>query len=182
MYRKVSTAIFVVLVAQVELPDGLFSAIHAHSYRIRDFVKTRESIWTYNTTKRKDVRCRYDLMRFIDSGFIAFNRTMLRNRQRISLELLGEFSSRHLARMHIFHGPHQLSTETLVYKAPDSSCGVIVVRSLIRDSAYVDLRVRNTFIRGGPAHDCRREFSGITQWGKVIYSPNCSMELRKALE
>ncbi|KAL1419429.1 hypothetical protein MTO96_025421 [Rhipicephalus appendiculatus] len=133
-------AIFLVLVAQMKLPDGFLPAIHVHSYRIRDFMNTRESIWTYNTTKIKDVHCRYDLMRFIDSGFIAFNRTMLRNRQRMSLELLGEFSSRRVARMHIFHGPLQLSTETLVYKTPDSSCGVIVVRSFIQGSSYVDLR------------------------------------------
>ncbi|KAL1419428.1 hypothetical protein MTO96_025421 [Rhipicephalus appendiculatus] len=181
MCQKLSTAIFLVLVAQMKLPDGFLPAIHVHSYRIRDFMNTRESIWTYNTTKIKDVHCRYDLMRFIDSGFIAFNRTMLRNRQRMSLELLGEFSSRRVARMHIFHGPLQLSTETLVYKTPDSSCGVIVVRSFIQGSSYVDLRVRNSFIRDGPRFECRREFSRIAHWGKVIYSSSCSKELRKAL-
>ncbi|XP_075730217.1 uncharacterized protein LOC142772027 isoform X3 [Rhipicephalus microplus] len=121
-------------------------------------------------------------MRFMDSGFIAFNRTLLRNRQRITLELLGQFSNRRVARMDVFHGPHHLSTETLVYKAPDCSCGVIVVRSVIRGSTHVDLRVRNSFIQGSPGHHCRKEFSRITDRGKVIYSPNCSTELRKALD
>ncbi|KAL1442912.1 hypothetical protein MTO96_046191 [Rhipicephalus appendiculatus] len=53
MCQKLSTAIFLVLVAQMKLPDGFLPAIHVHSYRIRDFMNTRESIWTYNTTKRK---------------------------------------------------------------------------------------------------------------------------------
>ncbi|XP_075730216.1 uncharacterized protein LOC142772027 isoform X2 [Rhipicephalus microplus] len=148
MYRKVTTAIFIALVAQIELPDGLFSAICVHSYRIRDFVNTKECIWTYITTKRKEVRCRLDLMRFMDSGFIAFNRTLLRNRQRITLELLGQFSNRRVARMDVFHGPHHLSTETLVYKAPDCSCGVIVVRSVIRDNSHgMDAQKRR--LKGG---------------------------------
>uniref|UniRef100_A0A224YBZ0 Lipocalin n=1 Tax=Rhipicephalus zambeziensis TaxID=60191 RepID=A0A224YBZ0_9ACAR len=102
MYQKVSTAIFVILVAHMELPERLFPALHVDSYSIRDFLNTKEYIWTYNTTKTNVIRCRYDLMLFVEGRFICFNRTMLNGRQRISVQLLGQFSRRRLGRMYVF--------------------------------------------------------------------------------
>uniref|UniRef100_A0A131Z0U3 Lipocalin n=1 Tax=Rhipicephalus appendiculatus TaxID=34631 RepID=A0A131Z0U3_RHIAP len=157
MYQKVSTAIFVILVAHMELPERLFPALHVDSYRIRDFLNTKEDIWTYNTTKTNVIRCR------------------------IGVELLGQFSRRRLGRMYVFREGHPLSIETLTYKAPDCSCGVVVVRSLTQGTTYVDLRVRNSFIRDGPRYECRREFSRITHYGRVIYSSDCSQNLRNTL-
>uniref|UniRef100_A0A224YBJ4 Lipocalin n=1 Tax=Rhipicephalus zambeziensis TaxID=60191 RepID=A0A224YBJ4_9ACAR len=181
MYQKVSTAIFVILVAHMELPERLFPALHVDSYSIRDFLNTKEYIWTYNTTKTNVIRCRYDLMLFVEGRFICFNRTMLNGRQRISVQLLGQFSRRRLGRMYVFREGHPLTIETLTYKAPDCSCGVVVVRPLIQGTTYVDLRVRNSFIRDGPRYECRREFSRITHHGRVIYSSNCSQDLRNTL-
>ncbi|XP_037529746.1 uncharacterized protein LOC119406995 [Rhipicephalus sanguineus] len=181
MYGKISTAILLIFVAHMEIQEYLFPATHAHSYGIRDFANTREPIWTYNTTKTEAVRCRCDQMRFIDPVFIGFNRTMLHNRRRVSLELLGQFSRTRVTEMFIFHGHVQLSTEILVFKTPDSSCGIIVTKSSVRNATFVDLRIRDSFIKGGPRRECRRKFSRIARTGRVIYRSSCSKELRKAL-
>ncbi|XP_037502687.2 uncharacterized protein LOC119377176, partial [Rhipicephalus sanguineus] len=131
MPRKVSTAILLILVAHMEVPECFFSAIHVHCYRIRDFVHTKEPIWAYNTTKINDVRCRYDEMRLMEQTFIAFNRTLLHGGRRITVDLRGQFSRSRSARMYVFRGGQPISIETLVYKTRDCSCGVIVVRPVI---------------------------------------------------
>ncbi|XP_075730214.1 uncharacterized protein LOC142772024 isoform X3 [Rhipicephalus microplus] len=99
MHQKVSTAIVLVFVAHIEVAQYFLPFVHVHCYRIRDFVNTKEIIWTYNTTKINNIRCRYDKQRSINQMFISFNRTMLNGRQRISVELVGQFSTRLLARI-----------------------------------------------------------------------------------
>ncbi|XP_075730212.1 uncharacterized protein LOC142772024 isoform X1 [Rhipicephalus microplus] len=181
MHQKVSTAIVLVFVAHIEVAQYFLPFVHVHCYRIRDFVNTKEIIWTYNTTKINNIRCRYDKQRSINQMFISFNRTMLNGRQRISVELVGQFSTRLLARMYVFSEDHTLHIERITYKAPDCSCGVVVVRSITRGTTFVDLRVRNSFIRDGPRLECRREFARIATHGRVIYSSSCSQELRNTL-
>ncbi|KAL1419432.1 hypothetical protein MTO96_025421 [Rhipicephalus appendiculatus] len=80
--------------------------------------------------------------------FIAFNRTVLYRKQRISTDLLGQFSGRRKERMYIIRRGLTLSTETLFYKAPDSSCAVILFRSLVQNGSC---RITKD-IRGGVQH------------------------------
>uniref|UniRef100_L7LSU0 Putative group i salivary lipocalin n=1 Tax=Rhipicephalus pulchellus TaxID=72859 RepID=L7LSU0_RHIPC len=175
MGKKVLVAICFVFVVHMKLHLRLLPEIHASSFSIKDFVNTRECIWTYNTTKVSEARCRYDLMRSIHGTFITFNRTVLHHGQRISTDLLGRFSRRRKERL-------TMSTETLFYKAPDSSCAVIVFRSLLQNGSWHgDLRVRNSAIRRDPFPECQMRFSQLARSGRVIYGPRCSEELHEAL-
>uniref|UniRef100_A0A131YXZ4 Lipocalin n=1 Tax=Rhipicephalus appendiculatus TaxID=34631 RepID=A0A131YXZ4_RHIAP len=183
MRHGVIVAIFFVIVAHTKLTEWLFPGIHVFSHRMRDFVNTREFIWVYKTSTTSPVHCKFDSMRFIQPLFIVFNRTVLYNGVRTSVALRGHFSTRNTNRMYTMHAGHTIGIESLFFKASDSSCAVIAVQPLAdRATVYADLRVRNSAIRTGPTQMCTREFSRLSRrGGSILYSPNCSRELRNAL-
>ncbi|KAL1419433.1 hypothetical protein MTO96_025421 [Rhipicephalus appendiculatus] len=66
---------------------------------------------------------------------------MLYNGERINNDLLGRFNNIHTERMSVSSRGLPLLIEALIYKAPDSSCAIIMVRSLIQHQVvYLDLR------------------------------------------
>ncbi|KAL1444371.1 hypothetical protein MTO96_045552 [Rhipicephalus appendiculatus] len=68
----------------------LLQALYVYSYRIREFVDTKELVWTHTTTKTSGGICKRDLMRYIRPTFIRFNRTVLHNgHSRITKDIRG---------------------------------------------------------------------------------------------
>ncbi|XP_037529747.1 uncharacterized protein LOC119406996 [Rhipicephalus sanguineus] len=182
MEKWVLAAICFVTITHMKLQLRMLPEIYVVSVSIKGFVNTREVIWTYSTTKISEARCRYDVMRSIQEMFITFNRTVLYSGQRITTDLLRRFSRRREERMYIIRRGRTLSSETIFYKAPDSSCAVIVLKSMIQNrSWYGDLRVRNSSITKDLFPECERRFAQLARCGRVIYSPSCSQELRDTL-
>ncbi|XP_075553869.1 uncharacterized protein LOC142586876 isoform X2 [Dermacentor variabilis] len=100
--------------------------------------------------------------------------------QRVRLAQRGQFSTALAERMTVSDmGGLQLSVEHLLYKAPDSSCAVIKVRSSFgRVLDHYDLRVRHSSVAAGPRQRCKRWFSQVAPHGRVIYRSNCESLFR----
>ncbi|XP_075526309.1 uncharacterized protein LOC142558027 isoform X2 [Dermacentor variabilis] len=131
MQKQVLAAIFITFVTDVELPARVFPPYFVSCYSIKEFVNTHEPIWTYITDKTINTLCKNDRMRTIHQFFISFNRSLLINGERTTHHLEGHFDAQRSDRMTIHPtGRQAISIEQLLYKARDSSCGVIRIKSL----------------------------------------------------
>ncbi|XP_049513969.1 uncharacterized protein LOC125941082 [Dermacentor silvarum] len=145
------------------------------------FLNTDECIWTHTTSKAAQIRCKVDKKRLMQHLVIFFNRSLLINGQRTTHQLQGQFDGQHTDRMTVSPagGAQPISIETLKYRDGDSSCGVILVQSLAGGgTTHYDLRVKNSFIQGGPRQACQTKFSEFAPNGTVIYSSDCPNLLR----
>uniref|UniRef100_A0A224YLJ4 Lipocalin n=1 Tax=Rhipicephalus zambeziensis TaxID=60191 RepID=A0A224YLJ4_9ACAR len=56
-------------------------------FSIKNFVNTKERVWTYKISKPVRIRCQYNLMRFITPEHIVYNRTFVYNGGRFGTEI-----------------------------------------------------------------------------------------------
>uniref|UniRef100_A0A6G5A2D2 Putative lipocalin n=1 Tax=Rhipicephalus microplus TaxID=6941 RepID=A0A6G5A2D2_RHIMP len=97
-------------------------------YCMKDFVNTKERLWTYKISRSGRIRCQNNLMRFITPEHIVYNRTFVYNGGRESIVLQGQFSARHKNWMDVSTTdlePRFLCRETLIFMANNTSCGVV---------------------------------------------------------
>ncbi|XP_075730202.1 uncharacterized protein LOC142772018 isoform X1 [Rhipicephalus microplus] len=97
-------------------------------YCMKDFVNTKERLWTYKISRSGRIRCQNNLMRFITPEHIVYNRTFVYNGGRQSIVLQGQFSARHRNWMDVSTTdlePRFLCRETLIFMANNTSCGVV---------------------------------------------------------
>ncbi|KAL1474600.1 hypothetical protein MTO96_037857 [Rhipicephalus appendiculatus] len=149
---------------------------------MRQFLSSRERIWTVKTNKHANIHCKADIFWTMGHFAVGFNRTLLQNERRISVRLLGHIDRQHAGRMAVFPIvpiPRPISIETLVYKAPNSACAVVHVSSLVPGiRPHYELRVKSSFLWRGPQEDCERQFSFVAPDGRIIYNRTCLFRLR----
>ncbi|XP_037529735.1 uncharacterized protein LOC119406987 [Rhipicephalus sanguineus] len=138
-----------------------------------------EPIWTYRTSKSTRIRCQYDQMVTIEPLTVFFNRTILISRQRTTMQLRGDIDPRHTDMMDVRTlGLQALFRETLIYEAPDSSCGVLKIGPVGRDAAcYYDLRLKNSSIERIIDGKCWRHFYSVARQEIHVYTPLCQHEV-----
>uniref|UniRef100_A0A131YMX1 Lipocalin n=1 Tax=Rhipicephalus appendiculatus TaxID=34631 RepID=A0A131YMX1_RHIAP len=97
-----------------------------------------------------------------------------------SMRLRGEFDPRHIDRMDIsVPGMQAVSRETLIYQAPNSSCGVVQLLPLRRDAVpYYELRAKNSSIEGVIDRECWRHFHSVAHQEIYVYRPECQHLVR----
>ncbi|XP_075728980.1 uncharacterized protein LOC142771386 [Rhipicephalus microplus] len=159
--------------------------IHTAGLDIKQFVRRREAIWTYKTTRRGDVKCEvYKLLYFTTQSVTVKNCVFLRNR-RCELQTTGVFDTDHTERMTTLHRGIFTRTETLLFLSRDRSCAVIKVDSLTNwNQSYYDMRVTNTFVRSAPLPACRTFFNRIIrpQTSHLVFFPRCLRLMRQRNE
>uniref|UniRef100_A0A131YFV8 Lipocalin n=1 Tax=Rhipicephalus appendiculatus TaxID=34631 RepID=A0A131YFV8_RHIAP len=181
MYKHVFVALFVLLIAgKTNTMRRCFPTRRPHRYSIKHFVNSSERIWTCRASLRTTIHCQFDIMRSINPLAIFFNRTFLIRGQRYSMRLRGEFDPRHIDRMDIsVPGMQAVSRETLIYQAPNSSCGVVQILPLRRDAVpYYELRAKNSSIEGVIDRECWRHFHSVAHQEIYVYRPECQHLVR----
>ncbi|XP_049513528.1 uncharacterized protein LOC125940904 [Dermacentor silvarum] len=181
MQKHVFAAIFVTFVADVELPVRILPSIYVSSYSIKEFLNTDERIWTHTTSKVAQIRCKVDQKWLMQPFLIVFNRSLFISGHRTTHQLQGQFDGEHTDRMTVSPAgaAQAISIESLKYRADDSSCGVILVQSLAGGgTTHYDLRVKNSFMQGGPPQACKMKFYELAHQGTVIYCSDCPNLLR----
>ncbi|XP_049526978.1 uncharacterized protein LOC119458293 isoform X3 [Dermacentor silvarum] len=149
MGKKQMFACFL-LFTSVTLLNGLFRSKNSSSRTldIRKFLKTKDVIWTYNTTTAEYTMCKADHMKSISNKTIFFTRSFYCDEKmhRTVKNLEGLFRKQQKDVMQIFNRG-QLP--------------------------FYDLRVWDAFVRTGPHEKCIRRFTKLTNRGRVIYNPRC---------
>ncbi|KAL3186878.1 hypothetical protein MRX96_004812 [Rhipicephalus microplus] len=120
-------------------------------YCMKDFVNTKERLWTYKISRSGRIRCQNNLMRFITPEHIVYNRTFVYNGGRQSIVLQGQFSARHKNWMDV---------------------------STTDGNVYYELRVKNAYVSTVPDRRCGRHFSRVGGAGIFTYSPDCQDLIR----
>uniref|UniRef100_L7LQL3 Putative group i salivary lipocalin n=1 Tax=Rhipicephalus pulchellus TaxID=72859 RepID=L7LQL3_RHIPC len=181
MRKHVFVATFLLFVAgKTSTMRSCFPLRHRRVYPIKQFVNCTEPVWTYRTSRLTRMRCQYDQMRAIDPLTIFFNRTMLIRGQRHSMQLRGDFDLLHADTMDVRTlGMQALSRETLIYLAPNLSCGVLKIGPVGRDTAcYYDLRVKNSSIERIIDGKCWSHFYSVARQETHVYTAVCQHEVR----
>nr|XP_054928589.1 uncharacterized protein LOC126534061 isoform X5 [Dermacentor andersoni] len=117
---------------------------------IMQFVSRMQPIWTYNTTERTGKTCKVDVVRYIGTAFMEFNRSFDYHGHRENIAMQGRFDLTNRALVRVGRVGRQ----------------------------YFDLRVMNSSVEAGPHVDCRREFCRLRKRGTVLYKPVCQRRLR----
>ncbi|XP_075730171.1 uncharacterized protein LOC142771995 [Rhipicephalus microplus] len=150
--------------------------IHTAGLDIKQFIRRRERIWTYKTTRRDDVQCEVDKLLYSTTLSVTFKKCVFLRNRRCELQITGVFDTDHTERMTTIHRGIFTATETLLFLSRDRSCAVIKVESLTNwDQSYYDLRVTATYARFAPHPDCRVFFDRIIspQVAHRVFFPRC---------
>uniref|UniRef100_A0A131YPI2 Lipocalin n=1 Tax=Rhipicephalus appendiculatus TaxID=34631 RepID=A0A131YPI2_RHIAP len=99
---------------------------------------------------------------------------------RHSMQLRGDFDLRHTDTMDVRTlGMQALARETMIYLAPNLSCGVMKVGPVGRDTAcYYDLRVKNSSVDRIIDAKCWRHFYTVARQETHVYTPACQRDVR----
>nr|XP_054928587.1 uncharacterized protein LOC126534061 isoform X3 [Dermacentor andersoni] len=139
---------------------------------IMQFVSRMQPIWTYNTTERTGKTCKVDVVRYIGTAFMEFNRSFDYHGHRRKKK------HTHDTREDVVRCMQPTSKERIIYMSRDCTCALILVTSFVMRRQYFDLRVMNSSVEAGPHVDCRREFCRLRKRGTVLYKPVCQRRLR----
>nr|XP_054928586.1 uncharacterized protein LOC126534061 isoform X2 [Dermacentor andersoni] len=146
---------------------------------IMQFVSRMQPIWTYNTTERTGKTCKVDVVRYIGTAFMEFNRSFDYHGHRENIAMQGRFDLTNRALVRVGRvGMQPTSKERIIYMSRDCTCALILVTSFVMRRQYFDLRVMNSSVEAGPHVDCRREFCRLRKRGTVLYKPVCQRRLR----
>ncbi|XP_037529730.1 uncharacterized protein LOC119406983 [Rhipicephalus sanguineus] len=181
MHRHILVALFILFIAGNAIAmRRCFPTRRPHRYSIRNFMNSSERIWTCRTSRLTGTRCQFDQRRIMNALTIFFNRTILIRGQRYSIRLRGEFDPLRRDRMDVSTlGMQAVSRETLIYEAPNSSCGVVQLGLLARDAAlYYELRVKNSSIEGMIDRECWRHFHCVAHREVYVYNSECQHHVR----
>ncbi|XP_075728981.1 uncharacterized protein LOC142771387 [Rhipicephalus microplus] len=150
--------------------------IHTAGLDIKQFVRRRERIWTYKTTRRDNVQCEVDKLLYSTTLSITFKKCVFLRNRRCELQITGVFDTDIMERMTTIDRDIFTATETLLFLSRDHSCAVMKVESLTNwDQFYYDMRVPGSFERFAPPPDCRVFFDRIIgpQVAHRVFFPRC---------
>ncbi|XP_049526977.1 uncharacterized protein LOC119458293 isoform X2 [Dermacentor silvarum] len=148
MGKKQMFACFL-LFTSVTLLNGLFRSKNSSSRTldIRKFLKTKDVIWTYNTTTAEYTMCKADHMKSISNKTIFFTRSFYCDEKmhRTVKNLEGLFRKQQKDVMQIFN----------------------------RDrTKRHDLRIWNSFFATGPSEKCFKKYTQLEKHEEIIYNSN----------
>uniref|UniRef100_A0A224YMD8 Lipocalin n=1 Tax=Rhipicephalus zambeziensis TaxID=60191 RepID=A0A224YMD8_9ACAR len=165
---------------------------------IRQYYKTNETSWTYNTTKRTVYHCVRDTTYSITGENVTYIRRSLQHNSTVTANLTGKFihESDHLKAqaiqtaglyrsMDVFEDGELWWNETLEYMSANGDCGVFTVMvplSKNRARVSLDLRLKDSAVGSTPDKECRNKFNSLRGSSAVttLYSPLCKQKIQRS--
>nr|XP_037275330.1 uncharacterized protein LOC119167977 [Rhipicephalus microplus] len=145
------------------------------SHSIREFLFTKEPIWTHTTSANTRIRCLVDNVNAIEKRSVIFTRSCYSQGHKVSRIFQGTFDK--FRKKHMDVTPRGMGTyfqEDMLYMRSDKSCAVIMVTYPFCGRYIVyDLRVKNSHIQRPPHPKCVQEYLKYEKYGKVIYDSSC---------
>ncbi|XP_049276279.1 uncharacterized protein LOC119373296 isoform X2 [Rhipicephalus sanguineus] len=151
---------------------------------MRDFVNTREEIWTYLTSENTNIECKADEKLYLSLISIEFRRSYYFRMKKMCYSLLGRFDPQHKEVMRIHSsGSTFKQTEKIVYVDDELSCAVVKVTTYFTSQKKYDLRVRNSSVHVAPSGKCLKYFN-LKAKGKQhkLYKNYCQYLLHRPHE
>nr|XP_037290379.1 uncharacterized protein LOC119185494 isoform X1 [Rhipicephalus microplus] len=163
----------VLVFSSMTLVSALFArGVSKRRPDIKEFLCTRERIWTYKTNTSEYVQCKVDRVTSISQTSIIFRRYYFRDEQHhwTKKKLQGIFSAEQCDVMQVRNLDNIfLSKEKLLYMTRKYGCAVMMVTQAQHGrEPYYELRVWESFLKQRPNVKCVREFQKHTHKGKTI--------------